>query len=97
MIEAEGGDANAAHVGFEEALTLARENGTQFQEAEVLLERGKLNSRENSSLEALADLKLVVNDPQGPVPVGKEATYEIHIINRGTKAADYPDEQGGIL
>jgi uncharacterized repeat protein (TIGR01451 family) len=38
-------------------------------------------------VEALADLKLTVNDPQGPIAVGQEAVYEIHITNRGTKAA----------
>lgn len=38
-------------------------------------------------VEALADLKLVVNDPQGPVAVGQDAVYEIHISNRGTKVA----------
>jgi uncharacterized repeat protein (TIGR01451 family) len=38
-------------------------------------------------VEALADLKLTVNDPQGPVAVGQDAVYEIHVHNRGTKAA----------
>ena len=38
-------------------------------------------------VEALADLKLTVNDPQGPVAVGHDCIYEIHIVNRGTKAA----------
>ena len=40
-----------------------------------------------TKVESLADLKLVVNDPQGPIQVGKETTYEICISNRGTKAA----------
>jgi len=39
-------------------------------------------------VEALADLKLTVNDPQGPVPVGEESAYEIRVTNRGTKAAE---------
>lgn len=38
-------------------------------------------------VEAIADLKLFVNDPQGPVPVGKEVVYEILITNRGSKEA----------
>jgi len=38
-------------------------------------------------VEAMADLVLEVKDPTGPVPVGKEATYEIRIRNRGTKKA----------
>ena len=36
---------------------------------------------------ALADLKLEVNDPQGPVPVGESAIYEIRVTNRGTNHA----------
>jgi len=38
-------------------------------------------------VEALADLKLEVNDPKGPIPIGEEVTYEIQITNRGTKSA----------
>lgn len=38
-------------------------------------------------VEAVADLKLSVNDPQGPIPVGQEVVYEINVVNRGTKAA----------
>lgn len=42
----------------------------------------------NTVVEALADLTLEVKDPQGPVPVGQDAVYEIHVRNRGTKSAD---------
>jgi uncharacterized repeat protein (TIGR01451 family) len=38
-------------------------------------------------VEALADLKLTVNDPRGPHPVGQDVNYEVRISNRGTKAA----------
>ncbi len=41
----------------------------------------------NTHVEAIADLKLEVRDPQGPVAVGDEAVYEVRILNRGTKAA----------
>lgn len=41
----------------------------------------------STKVEALADLKLEVVDPRGPQPVGREVTYELHIKNRGTKAA----------
>ncbi|MFO0913041.1 MAG: hypothetical protein U0795_08795 [Pirellulales bacterium] len=41
-----------------------------------------------TEVEALADLKLTVNDPQGAVPVGTNTDYEIHVVNRGTKAAE---------
>lgn len=37
---------------------------------------------------ALADLKLEVRDPKGPVPVGTEAVYEIRVKNRGTSSAE---------
>src|SRR4029079_1331777 len=36
---------------------------------------------------ALADLKLDVSDPSGPVAVGSPAVYEIHIKNRGANLA----------
>jgi len=38
-------------------------------------------------VEAIADLKLTVNDPKGPVPVGQDAVYEIQVVNRGSKEA----------
>jgi uncharacterized repeat protein (TIGR01451 family) len=36
---------------------------------------------------AIADLKLEVSDPSGPVAVGAPTTYEIHVRNRGASAA----------
>jgi uncharacterized repeat protein (TIGR01451 family) len=36
---------------------------------------------------ALADLKLEVTDPSGPVAVGEEAVYEIRVQNRGASSA----------
>ncbi len=38
-------------------------------------------------VEAIADLKLVVNDPIAPAPVGGVVTYEMSITNRGSRAA----------
>jgi hypothetical protein len=38
-------------------------------------------------VEAMAELRLQVKEPDGPVPVGEEASYELHIRNRGTKDA----------
>ena len=40
-----------------------------------------------TEVKALADLKLMVNDPRGAVAVGSEMVYEVRIINRGTKEA----------
>ena len=45
----------------------------------------------NTHVEAIADLKLEVRDPQGPIAVGDDALYEIQIRNRGTKAAENID------
>lgn len=38
-------------------------------------------------VESVADLKLLVNDPTGPIPIGQEVEYEFHLTNRGTKEA----------
>jgi uncharacterized repeat protein (TIGR01451 family) len=38
-------------------------------------------------VEAIADLKLVVNDPVAPAPVGGTVSYELSITNRGSRAA----------
>jgi hypothetical protein len=36
---------------------------------------------------AVADLKLNISDPNGPVPVGEDVAYEVRIRNRGTTDA----------
>ena len=36
---------------------------------------------------AIADLKLSVSDPSGPVAVGSQVVYEIHVNNRGASTA----------
>jgi hypothetical protein len=67
-------------------LTLAGEN--HFEVAA----RGKGDLAATQSavtkVEALADLKLSISEPNGPVPVGGEALYEVHVTNRGTKSAE---------
>lgn len=40
-----------------------------------------------TKVKALADLKLEVNDPKGPIALGADTVYELIIHNRGTKAA----------
>ncbi len=42
----------------------------------------------STRVEALADLKIEVSDPRGPVAVGTDAVYEVRIRNRGTKSAE---------
>ena len=39
-------------------------------------------------VEAMADLGLEVVNPAGPVPMNEEASYELRVFNRGTKAAE---------
>ncbi|GAA4422202.1 hypothetical protein [Bremerella cremea] len=48
-----------------------------------------LNSQHEmvTRVESVADLKLAVNDPTGPIPVGQEVEYEFRLNNRGTKEA----------
>jgi hypothetical protein len=41
-----------------------------------------------TTIEALADLKLNVQEPKGPRQIGDELIYEIVVGNRGTKAAE---------
>lgn len=41
-----------------------------------------------TQVEAMADLRLEVKDPERPVPLGEEAIYELRIRNRGTKTAE---------
>src|SRR5262249_15320538 len=41
----------------------------------------------STNVVALADLKLDVIDPSGPVAVGSPTVYEIHIRNRGANSA----------
>lgn len=38
-------------------------------------------------VESVANLTMDVKDPQGPVPIGDEVTYEVRVRNRGTKEA----------
>ncbi len=45
----------------------------------------------NTRVEALADLKLEVRDPQGPIPLGEDTVFEVIIRNRGTKSAEKID------
>lgn len=51
---------------------------------------GKLNAADDltTAVAAVADLRLSVNDPAGPIPVGETADYQVIVENRGTKAAE---------
>jgi uncharacterized repeat protein (TIGR01451 family) len=47
-----------------------------------------------TEVQAVAELKLEVIDPPGPLPIGEDMVYEIHIRNRGSKAAENVDVVG---
>ena len=48
---------------------------------------GTATCQTETTVEAVADLKLVVNDPDGPVPTAENAVYELQVLNRGSQAA----------
>jgi hypothetical protein len=48
----------------------------------------KLQTKISTLVEAIADLELSVVEPQAPAPVGSPVVYEIHVVNRGSKAAE---------
>lgn len=43
---------------------------------------------------AVADLKLQIADPKGPLPVGKDVVYEVRVLNRGAGTASQIDIVG---
>jgi uncharacterized repeat protein (TIGR01451 family) len=47
-----------------------------------------LRSDISTVVEAIADLELVVKEPQAPAPVGTRVVYELQVSNRGSKAAE---------
>jgi hypothetical protein len=48
---------------------------------------GNASAQAETEVRAVSDLKLVVNDPTGPLPVGEQAVYELQVMNRGSQAA----------
>jgi uncharacterized repeat protein (TIGR01451 family) len=66
---------------------LATDGDMQFRFTAVSSEGLEQTGDVVTRVEAIADLKLAVNDPQGPIRVGADVTYEVQITNRGSKAA----------
>ncbi len=50
-----------------------------------------ISAAAHTRVDALADLKLEIRDPQGPIPLGEDAVFEVIIRNRGTKSAEDVD------
>ena len=48
---------------------------------------GEASGEIETLVEAAADLKLVVNDPSGPLATSELAMYEVQVMNRGSEAA----------
>jgi uncharacterized repeat protein (TIGR01451 family) len=71
------------------ALATPGDNRLQF----LALASGDLSASAaaNTQVEALADLKIEVHDPQGPVAVGGDAVFEVVIRNRGAAPAEQID------
>ncbi len=63
--------------------------GTQTMQLSAQATGGDLRDAKTieTNVVALADLKLDISDPQGPIPVGDPATFEIRVRNRGTSTA----------
>ncbi len=62
--------------------------GTNLLQAAVRADGGQsATARVETRVELVADLKLTVNDPPGPQPVGEEVIYRILVENRGSKEA----------
>jgi uncharacterized repeat protein (TIGR01451 family) len=49
---------------------------------------GTASSHAETEVEAVSDLKLVINDPSGPLPTTEQAVYEVQVTNRGSQAAE---------
>jgi hypothetical protein len=48
---------------------------------------GAVTHEAQTTVEAVSNLKLAVNDPAGPAPTGQDVTYEVQLMNRGSLAA----------
>jgi uncharacterized repeat protein (TIGR01451 family) len=74
---------------FMELKCLVRNPGENQLKVSAATATGDLtdNKLATTNVVALADLKLDVSDPPGPIPVGEDAVYEIHVVNRGNSAA----------
>jgi uncharacterized repeat protein (TIGR01451 family) len=68
--------------------TLALSGANRFEIASAADDDVVAATEAITRVEAMADLRLEVKDPEGPVPVGADASYELHVRNRGTKAAE---------
>lgn len=85
---------NLGHLqpGAEQVLTvkveLTQDGANRLEAAAVGKGDIKDSGQAITQVEAVGDLDLIVRDPKGPVPTGKEATYEVVVKNIGSKDAE---------
>ena len=81
-------ELHAKQIGDVHLTTLPVETGEQKFRFEGNAELGLTDSLERSVMvEGLASLFFEVADTADPIEVGNETTYEIHLVNEGSKAA----------
>jgi uncharacterized repeat protein (TIGR01451 family) len=68
--------------------TLALSGNSRLEAASVADDELTAAAESVTEVEALADLRLELKDPDCPVPVGQDAVYELRLHNRGTKTAE---------
>jgi uncharacterized repeat protein (TIGR01451 family) len=76
---------------FEMQCSLATPGDNRLQFVAMANDNLSTASTANTQVQALADLKVEVRDPQGPIAVGEEAVYEVVVRNRGSAPADHVD------
>ncbi len=74
--------------GTVELVTMPVESGPQTLEVEGRAQQGLTDQTKQQILvEGLAAIMFEVRDLEDPIEVGKETTYEIRVVNQGTKSA----------
>ncbi len=68
--------------------SLATAGDNRLQYVATAADEVGASTTSTTQVEALADLKIEVRDPQGPVAVGDDAEYEVVLRNRGSAAAE---------
>jgi uncharacterized repeat protein (TIGR01451 family) len=78
---------------YMELKCILTDSGTNHFSVTAATAKGDLTDTKSAEVNvtALADLKLDVIDPKGPIAVGEEAIYEIHVKNRGQNTAEEVD------
>ncbi|MGD9722355.1 MAG: hypothetical protein AB7O59_12695 [Pirellulales bacterium] len=68
--------------------TLATPGDNRMQFVATAADELSASATSETKVQALADLKIEVRDPQGPIAVGGDAVYEVVLRNRGSAPAE---------